>query len=121
MLELGKEAFDPPSLLVGDFVVTVLVLAMTAWRDDRLSTLIEDDIVKAVSVIGAVGKDLAASQSRDQSAGGRHVVLLAGADLKTDRQSERIDYGMELGAETATGATESLGLRSPLFRRAPAA
>jgi hypothetical protein len=58
--------------------------------------------VKAVSVIGAVGKDLGASQFRDQIAGGRHVVCWP------EPISKRI------GSPSAS-TTESLGLLSPFF------
>jgi hypothetical protein len=57
----------------------------------------------------------------DQPTGRRHVVLLAGSDGKADRQAKRIYDSMKFGAEPTPRAAESLGLRSPLLRRAPAA
>ena len=54
MLELGEEAFDAPAVLVGDFVVGMLVLAMTAGWNDGLATLVEDDVVKLVRIVGAM-------------------------------------------------------------------
>ena len=88
---------------------------------DGFAALFEDEIVEAVGVIGAVCQNLIGPQALNQTAGRRHVVLLAGTEFEPDRQAKSIDYGVELGAEPATGATQSLGLRSPLFRRAPAA
>jgi hypothetical protein len=38
-------------------------------------------------------------QPADQVAGGSHVVLLAGAEDEAHRQAERIDYGVDFGAE----------------------
>jgi hypothetical protein len=50
LLELGKEALDAPSLLVGDAIVAVLVFAVAARWDDRLTALLVDEIVQAVGV-----------------------------------------------------------------------
>jgi hypothetical protein len=121
LLELGEEAFDAPSLFVGDAIIAVLIFAMAAGRDDRLAALLVDEIVQAVGVIGAVGQNLAGWDATDQIAGGRHVVLLTGTEDEADRQAKRIDYGMDLGAEPASRAPESLGLSAPFFTRAPAA
>jgi len=99
----------------------VLVFAMAARRDDRLAALLVDEIVQAVSVVGAVRENLAGRDTANQIAGGRHVVLLTEAEDEADRQAHRIDYGMDLGAEPASGAAKSLGLSAPLFIRAPAA
>lgn len=94
---------------------------MAARRDHRLAAFIENDVMEAVSVIGPVGEDLACGQPSHQIAGRRHVVLLAWTDLEADRQAKGIYDDMELCTEATPGTTESLGLRSPLFRRAPAA
>lgn len=74
-----------------------------------------------VGIIGLVGKDLPGLQAIDQIIGGSHVVLLSGAEVETHRQAERVDYGVDFGAEAAARPAKSLGLRSPLFCRAPAA
>lgn len=61
---------------------------------------------------------------RVQTAGVRFGCVLADAGYGLSasfRQAERVYDGMELGAETAARAAQSLGLRSPLLRRAPAA
>ena len=58
LLELGEEAFDAPAVLVGDFVVGMLVLAIMAGWNDGLATLVEDDVVKLVRIVGAIGDDL---------------------------------------------------------------
>lgn len=94
---------------------------MATRRDDGFTALIEDDVVQAIGVVGAIGDHLGGRQALDQITSWRHVVLLTGPDLETDRQAERVYDGVELGAEAAAGATESLGFRSPLLRRAPAA
>ena len=77
--------------------------------------------MKAIGVVSTICDDFARSQPGDEATGWRHIVLLAGAELEADRQSERVYDGMQLGAEAAARAAESLGFISPLLRRAPAA
>lgn len=77
--------------------------------------------MQSIGIISAVGDHLACSKPLNQPTGRRHVILLTGADLEADRQAKCIYDGMELGAEPTTRAPESLGFRSPLLRRAPAA
>lgn len=121
MFEFGEEGFDAPALFVGDAVVGMLELAMAAGRNDGFTALFDDEIVEAISIVGAVGEDLPDGKAPDQVAGGSHVVLLAGTEFEAHRQAERIDYGMDLGSEPASGTAKSLGLNAPLFTLAPAA
>lgn len=80
----------------------MLVFAVPAGWNDRLTALLKNDIMQAVRVVGAVGKHLSGGQSPNEIAGWRHVVLLARAEIETHRQTERIDYGMDFGAKTAS-------------------
>lgn len=80
-----------------------------------------DEIAQAVGIIGAVGEDLPGGQAPEQVAGRRHAVLLPRSQHEAYRQAERIDYCVNLGAEPASGSTESLSLNAPLFILAPAA
>ncbi len=121
LLELVEDAFDAPSLHVGDLIEAVLVFAMAAGRDDWLAALFVDEVVQAVSVVGAISKHLLCMQAPDQPARRSHVVLLTRSKLEAHWKAERIDYGVDLGPEPAPGSTESLGLNAPLFIRAPAA
>lgn len=121
MLDAAEEALDAISLSVEGLVVGVLALAVTPWRDDRITALVDDEIVEALGVIGLVGQDVVGRQAFDQITGRGHVVLLAGAGDEADRQAERVYADVELGSETAARAAKRLGVRSPLFRRAPAA
>jgi hypothetical protein len=85
------------------------------------AAFIEDRLVKTIGVIGAIGDDRSRGQAGDETTGGSHVILLARSDCEADRQAERIYDGMQLGAEAAARAAESLGFNAPLLRRAPAA
>ena len=90
----------------------MLVCAMATGWDHRLAALLVGEVVEAVGIVGAIGQHLARRDTTDQVACGNHIVLLAGAEAETDRQAERIDYGMDLGAEPASGTPESLGFRT---------
>lgn len=101
MFELGKEALDAPTLFVSDLVVCVLILAMASWWNDWNSALFKYDVVQTVSVIGTVGENFLGVQSRDEVTGRRHVVLLSGTEIEANRQTQRIDYGVDFGSEPA--------------------
>lgn len=83
--------------------------------------MLVDEVVQAVGVVGTIGQNLASRDAADQIAGGGHVILLAGPQDEADRQAKGIDYGVDLGAEPTSRASQSLGLSAPLFTRAPAA
>ena len=121
LFELGEEAFDAPALLIGNAIIAVLVTPVLARRDHGFAALFEDQVMKVVGVVGAVGEDLLGGKPADQIAGRRHVVLLSGSQREAHRQAQRIYDGVDFGPEPASGATESLGLSAPLFVRAPAA
>ena len=99
----------------------MLVLSVPTGWNDRDAALIEDQVMQAVGIVGSIGQNPARLEPADQVVGRRHVVLLPRSELEAHRQAEGIDYGVDLGAEPASGPAESLGLRSPLFRRPPAA
>ena len=48
-----------------------------------------------------VSEDLFGLKTIDQVVFGRHVVLLPGAEVEAYRQTKRIDYGVDFGAEAA--------------------
>ena len=77
------------------------------------AAFLEDNVVEAIGVVGAIGDDLTGGDPGHELAGRRHVILLTGSDFEANRQAESIYDGMKLGAEAAARAAESLGLRSP--------
>ena len=122
LLEFGEEALDAPSVLVGDAIVAVLVLAMAARRDDGLAALSSDDVVEPVGVIGPIGDDLFAAKPVDR--GRKRAPCRSAGPVRVSKRTGRPSASTtawSFGAEAAARAAESLGFRSPLFRRAPAA
>ena len=121
LFEFGEEPLDAPAVFIGKLVVAVLVPTVAAGRNDRLAALVENNVVQPIGIIGPVGDHLSCRQALDQVAGRCHIVLLARADLEAHGQAQRIYDNVEFGAKTPARAAESLGFRSPLLRRAPAA
>ena len=118
---LHHTSLDAVALFVEGLVVAVLAFAVATWRDDGIAALVDGLLVEPVGVVGLVGDHILGGDAIDQIAGGRHVVLLARPQDQADRQTQRIYADMELGSEAAARAAKRLGVRSPLFRRAPAA
>jgi len=91
------------------------MLAVSTRRNDWLAAFLENNVVEAIGIVGAIGDDLAEGEPGHELAGLRHVVLLTGTEFEANRQAESIYDGMKLGAEAAARAAESLGLRSPFY------
>ena len=121
LFEFGEEALNAPSVLIGNDVICMLMSSMSARRNDRLAALVEDKIVQAVSVIGAISQNLPGGQTTDQITGRSHVILLAWPERKPHRQAKCVYDSVDFGAEPAARASKSLGFNAPLFIRPPAA
>ena len=79
----------------------MLGLAVAAGRNDRLTALLEHEVVQAFRVVRAVGDDLSGGQAAPQPIAGRsHITLLPWSESKADRQAER-DGG--LGTNVSSG------------------
>lgn len=77
--------------------------------------------MEAVGVLGAVGQDMAGRQAFDQVFGAADVVFLTRPADQAHGIAQAVGGGMDLGAQSAAGATQTLGIRPPFLRRAPAA
>jgi hypothetical protein len=77
--------------------------------------------VDVFGIIGAVGDDMVAGKVLDQLSRAQHLALLARSGQQAHWIAERIAYQMDLGAQAAAGATQTLGIKAPFSRRAPAA
>jgi hypothetical protein len=72
-----------------------------------------------VGVVGAVGDQATEAATIQKAMGSGDVGGLAGRKGDVDDAAERIDEGMDFGAQSASGTAESLPIRGPPF--APAA
>ena len=122
MLDSVEEAFDEVALSVehpvdGFGLAAGWVLLDLGGAPKRAG----DEFAQMIGVIGGVGDDVAnALQPLDQPARLRAVTPLPGGDLEPDRQSERIDSGVDLGGQTASGASDGASFKLP-FREVASA
>jgi hypothetical protein len=121
LFEFGEEAFDAPSLFVGEPVGLPLYFPVATRGNNGFTALLLDEFDQAVGVIGSVGRNLFGGQVSDEITRRGHVVFLSWAEFKADGEPQGVYDGVDLGSEAPSGSPESLGFRSPLFRRDPAA
>lgn len=115
MLEFAKKALDLIAFAVERPAEARLPLAIGFGRDvgDRALTL--DQVADAARIIGFVAKhDRARLKLVEQLERGRCVVRMACRQAEPEGQALPIDDCMDLGGETAPGATQAM-ISTPLF------
>ena len=80
-------------------------------NDDAFSSLRQRLYHPLLRVVGFVGETLAPSVSRSAL----QIMGLPGREVKAGRIAQRIDRGVNLGAQAATAAPDGLALLRPLF------
>lgn len=74
----------------------------------------DDEVAQVIGVVGGIGDDMAdALQPLDQTACLRAVAPLPWRDRNPDRQTERIDGGVDLRRKAAFRASDSGSLKPP--------
>ncbi len=69
-----------------------------AWWNDGNGSGIENGVVEVLGIVGPVGDDVAGFEAVQQVLAENHVAPMAGREHEAQRQTERIDDGMDLGA-----------------------
>ena len=120
LLELGEEVLDQMPGLVEVLVKGARCLAGFArWDDRRLAGVSERREHPLVGIEGLVGNEGVRFQPGQQGIGSGQIVLLATAEMKTNRIAERIHQRVDLGGQPALAAADGLVFSS--FLGAPAA
>lgn len=115
MFEFAEEAFDEVAFTVERLAEARLPFAIGFGRDVGHRALGLDQITDAIGIISLVGEyDGARCKAIKQAVRGGSVVGLAWCQAEPDRESLRIDERVDLGRETAPGATETM-ISTPLF------
>lgn len=114
-------ALDAVSLLVDVLIVGVLDAAIAFGRDDGRGSGLQNAVVEAVGVIGAVSQDVAGAEALDQIGGALDVVFLTWSSDQAQAIAQTVGGGVDLGAQSATRAAKALGMSPPFCQRAPAA
>ena len=71
---------------------------------------------KRFVVVALVGQHLLEIETLDQGLGLLAVVNLPARQNEAQRVAERIDHGVDLGAQTAAGTTDRLVISAPFLR-----
>jgi len=96
----------------------VLASVRLGWNDGGLAGSSQRCPDPLVSVERLVGDQQVGLHRREKVVGADEVVSLAAAEEEADRIAERIDHGMDLGAQPSARAPDRL-VRAP-FLGAPA-
>ena len=76
--------------------------------------LVGDEVAEMVGVIARIGDYMTdVNQPCDQRAGLRAVAPVPGCDQEPDRQTQRIDGGVDLGGQPAPGSSDGVSFRPP--------
>ena len=117
--EFGEEVLDQVACFVEFLVVFALYFSVCLGRDDSLfSGLLQGFEYPLVGVEALVGDHRIGFELRQQHIGPVQFAGLAFGEIKAERVAERIDSGVDLGAQAALAASD--GLRTAPFLRAPA-
>ena len=115
MLELAEEAFDLIALAVERLREAGPPLAVGLGRDVGNSALALDQVADGVAVISLVAQyDGARFEPIEQFQCGRRIVRLTRRQAEPEREALPVDDRVDLGRETASGATETM-ISTPLF------
>ena len=116
MLQFAEEAFDQVALAVERLAEAGLPFAVGLGGDVGHRTLALDQVADAARIISLVAEhDGAGSEAVEQAERGGRIVRLPRRQAEPDREPLGIDDRVDLGCETAPGATETM-ISTPLFR-----
>src|SRR3954468_15290684 len=119
LLELGKEVLDEVARLVEAFVEGARRLAGCArWDHRRLAGFSERLERALVRIERFVGNERLGFKLWEQGIGSGQIMLLTAGEMKAGRMAERIDGGVNFGAQPSARAPDGLILTA--FLRAPA-
>ena len=107
--EFGEEVLDQVPRFVEFLVVFALHLSVRfRWNDGLFSSLLQRFEHSFVSVKSLVGDHCVGLQLRQQDLCSVQLTGLALGKMETERVAERIDGGVDLGAQPAFAATDGL-------------
>ena len=107
--EFGEEVLDQVPRLVEFLVVFALHLSVRfRWNDGLFSSLLQRFEYPFVGVEALVGDHCVGLQLRQQYVCSVQLTGLALGEMKAERIAQRIDGGVDLGAQPAFAATDGL-------------
>ena len=121
LLKFGEHTLDEIALFVEGLIVVMRASSLGARWDDGDGPGLEDCIVEVLGVVGSVSDDVGRFQAGEQLSPVDDVAPLSWRQDQSDWKAQSIGYGMDLGAEAASGPAKALGLSAPLLIAAPEA
>jgi len=121
LLEFIEKAFDAIAFFIDSAIVLVLVSALRHGRNDGDGVFVENDIVQAVGVIGAIGQYIVGIKAVDQRFSLSDIAILPRRADQAQGIAQSLDGGMDFGGQPSFGPAQALGIRPPFSLRAPAA
>ena len=121
-LETVEKTFDEMTLFVERPVdLSAFRPAAVSFDLRRSSQLFHDEPAQGVGVVSGIGDDMAdAFQPGQQPLCLGAVGPLPGGQFEPDRQAERINGGVDLRRQTATGTADRTSLKPPFCELASA-
>jgi hypothetical protein len=121
LLDLIEEAFDAIAFFVDSAIIFVLVAALRHGRNDGDRVFVENGIMQAVGIIGAISQHIVGLKTVDQRFGLADIAVLPRCADQAQAIAQSLDGGMDFSGQPTFGAAQALGVRPPFFLRAPAA
>ena len=113
--ELGEEVFNQVASFVKFFVVCAVLFAVGFGRNHRRFTRFRKRYQHPLIGIEAfVGEQYLSFQLRQQRVGSFQIAGLTAGEMKSDRVTQSIDGGVNLGAQASLAAPDGL-FRAPFF------
>ena len=113
LLQLVEEALDEVAFLVEDLVVRPSLLSVPLGRNDRVRSGVVDGLVQMVSVVSLVGDHGLRVEACDQLVAAGGIMALTWPEQQAHRVAEHVRGRVDLGAQPAVGAVQSLSIRPP--------
>ena len=116
LLEAGEEVLDQMARLVQRPVMIARLFAPGARGDHHRFAFVDQRLDQSgLGVIGLVGNEGLPRRVLEQDIGALQVVALAGREVKARRIAQGIDRGVNLGAQSASAASDRLLVQTPPF------
>ncbi len=103
------------ALFVQMTVVFTLLVATRRRRNDRFGATLNNQIKEVGSIISPVSNDVVGAEALDERGRLRNIVALTACQSETQWIAQAVDADVNLGAETATTASQGLLSRSASF------
>ncbi len=102
VLELGEESLDQVTLAIKPFAKAWLPFSIGFCRDVGRRTLFLDQRADAIRIVGLIREhDHVRAKMIEQFIGNLTVMRLASSQAEPDRETLRIDDGVDFGRESA--------------------